>query len=263
MDRSSQRRIWKVENLLAAEKKEREEKRRKEFENYVLHARFHATAVAAIVLSGEPKIDEPLIRPWTRALQHYGISALQQYGMNLDDAARERDQVAAAQRLFPIIVGGAEESAKFAEIFRTAPGWLFYFTNTLMDALWLKLLYPLWLKSDLPHKSWRPKWGSAGYEESRRWPLLPLGTMTHGDPISDEDARLWPFPLDRMKEADPTPDFDDNLSQEDEDEASAYEFLENLNLLLDLAEKPEKEKELSRYQKLRLRKHFERYQRNE
>jgi hypothetical protein len=36
-------------------------------------ARLHATAVAAIVLSGEPKIHEPLIRAWARTLAHYKL----------------------------------------------------------------------------------------------------------------------------------------------------------------------------------------------
>jgi len=239
MDRSSQQRIWKVENLISAAKKEREEKRKKKYENYLRHARYHATAVAAIVLSGEPKIDEPLVRAWKRALQHYGIPALQQHGMNLDEAARERDQVAAAQRLFPKIVGGAEVSAKFTEIFRTAPVWLLGFTSTFMDAGLLSF--------DLPPKSWRPKWGSggeykwgsAGYEESRRWPLLPLGTMTDGNPVADEDARLWPLPLGLMKEADSIPHCEDNRSQKDEDNPSPeHDLIEDIKLGLDVAGNP-------------------------
>src|SRR5207253_2407057 len=131
------------------------------------------------------------------------------------------------------------------------------FTNTLMDALCLKLLYPLWLKSDLPHKSWRPKWGSAGYEESRRWPLLPLGTMTDGDPVADEDARLWPLPLGMMKEADTIPHCEDNRSQKDEDNPSPeHDLIEDIKLALDVAGNPSREKELSRYEKLRLRDLF-------
>ena len=249
MDRSSRRRIWKVENLLAAEKKEREEKRRKEFENYVLHARYHATAVAAIILSGEPKIDEPLIKAWRRALQHYGIPPLQQHGINLDEAARARDQVAAAQRLFPIIVGGAEESAKFTEIFRTAPVWLLNFTGTLWDAAVLRF--------NLPQEC-RPKWGAAEYEGSRRWPLLPLGTMTDGDPVPDKDARRWPFPLRMTKQTDRSADLEENLSQEDEKGPSPEaERSADLELAIDVAKHPEKERELSRYQNLRLRDLFE------
>jgi hypothetical protein len=78
--------------------------------------------------------------------------------------------------------------------------------------------------------------------------------MTDGDPVPDKDARLWPFPLGLTKEADRGPDFEENVSQEDEDNPSREaELVGDAELLLDLAEHPEKEKELSRYQKHRLR----------
>jgi hypothetical protein len=98
MDRSSRRRIWKVEEFLSAAKKERKEKRKKLHEIYLRHARLYATAVAAIVLSGEPKIDEPLSQAWTRALQHYRIRAA-------NEGTRINRQVEAARRLNPIILG--------------------------------------------------------------------------------------------------------------------------------------------------------------
>jgi hypothetical protein len=71
-------------------------------------------------LSGEAKIDEPLGEAWARALQHYKISWSHR-GIILGEAARQKDQVAAAQQLFPLIVGCAELSARFTEIFMTAP----------------------------------------------------------------------------------------------------------------------------------------------
>src|SRR5512133_1703227 len=97
MDRRSQRRIWKIEALLSAAKRAREEKRKKFSENCLRHARLHATAVAAIVLSGDPKIDEPLSRAWTRSLRHYRIR-------DVNGTQIER-QVAAAQQLLPTILG--------------------------------------------------------------------------------------------------------------------------------------------------------------
>ena len=79
--------------------------------------------------------------------------------------------------------------------------------------------------------------------------------MTDGDPVPDKDARLWPFPLGMMKETDRIPDFEENLSQKDEDNPSPEaDLLEDLKLALDLAENPEKE--LSRYEKHRLRNRF-------
>jgi len=251
MDRSSQRRIWKVEELLAAVKKGREEKQKKWHEKIVFHARYHATGVAAIVLSGEPKIDEPLSRAWTRALQHYQISDLNEGTRiisDLTEGTRIKRQVGAAQQLLPIILGDKEASAGFTEIFRTAPVWLLNFTSMFFDAFLLKL--------DRANQSWGPapgtKWGRTGYDESRQWPLLPLGTMTDGDPVSDEDARRWPLPLDMMKEAHTSGDFEDNRSQKDEDNPSPEgDPVADLALVLEVAENPEKE--LSRYEKVRLR----------
>jgi hypothetical protein len=233
MDRSSRRRILKVEELLSAAKKKREEKREKLHEAYLRQARLHATAVAAIVLSGEPKIDEPLKEAWRRALQHYGIS-----DGNVETSINS--QVGAAQELVPIILGNTKASAKFTEIFRAAPVWLLTFTYTFIDADLLSF--------DLPNKLWRYKWGRDGYEESLRWPLLPSDTIMAGDPVPDEEARLWPLPLKA------TQDFEDRRSQKQEDSPSPETGpIEDLKLLLDLAENPEKERELSRYEKLRLR----------
>jgi hypothetical protein len=249
MDRSSRRRICKIEQVLSAVKKQREEKRKELLENHLIQCRFHATAVAAIVLSGEPKIDEPLIRAWTHALQSYGIPWPQK-------GPRINDQLRAAQQLFPEIFGDAEVSARFTEIFGKAPGWLLKFTCMFIDASFLEF--------NLPHKPVRLEWGSAGYKEWRGWPLLPLGRITDGDPVSDEDVRQWPFPLGMMK-PDSGSGAEDNPSrenQDDKDEPSREaDFVEDINLVLDLAENPDKEQELSRYEKHRLRDFFERFPR--
>jgi hypothetical protein len=238
MDRSSRRRIWKVEEFLSAAKKERKEKRKQLHEIWLRHARLHATAVAAIVLSGEPKIDEPLSQAWTRALQHYRIRAANE-GTRFNRQVRYNRQVEATRRLNPIILGDTKASARFTEVFRAAPVWLLNFTQTFIDATLVNF--------DLPNKSWRPKWGRAGYEESRLWPVLPSCTIAAGDPVPDEEARFWPFPL--MEEAYSTED-----SQKQEDDLSPEAgFQADLPLLFDLMDNPEKEKELSRYEKLRLR----------
>ena len=132
--------------------------------------------MAAIVLAGQPKIDEPLIGAWKRALQHYGIDV--KWLGELDD------QVKAAQQLRPIIMKGDELPARFTEIFKTAPAWLLQFTGIAWDAHLLEI--------HMPDISKKLRWGSAGYEEARQWPLLPSGTLTAGDPIPDIDARwVW------------------------------------------------------------------------
>jgi hypothetical protein len=152
MDRNFPRRLSKIEKLVSTALKEREEKEKQALKELPRHALRHSTAVAAIVLSGQPKINEPLSTAWKRALQHYGIDG----GMD--------DQVRAAQRLLPIIIGDEESSARFTEIFRTAPVWLLQFTGIAMDAGFLEF--------HLPNITKNLRWGSDGFEDARRWPLL-------------------------------------------------------------------------------------------
>ena len=97
-DRKSRHQLSKLEKLVSTALKEREEREKQAVKELPFRARRHATAVAAIVLSGQPKIDEPLIKAWARALQHYGINVNVLGGID--------DQVRAAQRLLPIIIGG-------------------------------------------------------------------------------------------------------------------------------------------------------------
>ena len=61
------------------------------------------------------------------------------------------------------------------------PVWLLQFTGMAMDARLLKF--------DLPDISDTLGWGSAGYEDARRWPLLPVGTIMAGEPIPDGRRR--------------------------------------------------------------------------
>ena len=177
-------------------------------------------------MSGQPKIDEPLINAWARALQHYGINVNVPEGMD--------DQVRAAQRLLPIIIGGEESSARFTEIFRTAPVWLLQFTGI-----------------------------STGFEDARRWPLLPSGVMTAGDPIPDNDPRqLWLTLFCIMTVGDPIQAFENRLSREKEENRSHRAndpLLKDIFFALNLDGKPEEE--WSGYEKRRMRKLSERISR--
>ncbi len=134
MDRSLRHRLSKVEKLASAALKKREEEKRKAIQENTRHARYHATAVAAIVLAGQPKLDEPLILAWERALQHYKI--------NVNGFRRLDVQLKAAQQLLPIIMQGEELPARFAEIFETAPAWLLQFTRMAWDAHLLEIHMP-------------------------------------------------------------------------------------------------------------------------
>jgi hypothetical protein len=69
----------------------------------------------------------------------------------------------------------APQSARFTEIFRTAPVWLLQFTHIDWDA-------PV-LEFELPDMSAELIWGVEGVKDAKRWPRLPLGTMAAGDPV--------------------------------------------------------------------------------
>ncbi len=248
MDRNLQHRLSKIEKLVSTALKERKEKERRAKKETVRiniwHARYHATAVAAIVLAGQPKIDEPLIRAWKRALQYYGI--------NVNELGQLDDQVKVAQQLLPIIMKGEELPARFAEIFKTAPIWLLQFTGTAWDAHLLEFHLPDMKKL---------RWGIAGYEEARQWPLLPSGTITAGDPIPDPDIEgrwIW---LGYYCIATPfIPNFVDELFRaEEKNPIHLYSdpILEEMNFILDLDGKPEEQR--TRHEKRRVRKFSERW----
>jgi hypothetical protein len=208
MDRRSRQRIWKLERLLSKTERllpavlTKLEKNRIPLE-VILRGipkvlRLHATAVAAIVISGEPKIDEPLVRAWERTLAHHRIDAAEGSALDAEDSGLNDDgedsalhELRAAEKMYPAIVDDpdygrphswwdphivhAPESARFTEIFRDAPVWLLQFTAMRIDA-------PV-LEFDLPDMSAELIWGVEGVKDAKRWPRLPLGTMAAGDPV--------------------------------------------------------------------------------
>jgi hypothetical protein len=169
-------------------------------------------------------------------LQHYGINT--------------KDQVAAAQQLFPIIKKDERVSARFTKIFRTAPVWLLQLTGMALDARLLKF--------DLPDISDTLRWGSAGLEDARRWPLLPLGTITAGDPITESDPRrLWIILFCMITE--PFPELEDLFREDQGTRREMDRLLQDVFLALDLDRKPESK--WSAYEKRRMRKLSERISR--
>jgi hypothetical protein len=164
-------------------------------------ALLHANAVAAVVIYGQPRIDEPLVRAWARTLRHNLIIIRNEYGRAYEyepgheheygagfKFEYERELKAASHELRPIIMKGANETEKFTEIFRTAPVWLLEFTCMRSDA-WL-------LNFDLPEMSEKQVWGERGLEDMLRWPLLPLGMMTDGDPLPEVAPESGVSPAD-------------------------------------------------------------------
>ena len=180
--------------------------------------RCHATAVAAIVLSGKPKIDEPLVRAWERALAYYGIEGAttpnnDRQDDTLDDDWMDlemmpnNDHHRAAKKIYPVIVQDPDyarpshwwdpsivhppESARFTEIFRTAPGWLLKFTRIGMDAHVLEF--------GLPKISAEHIWGVEGLKDVEAMASASIGhdgcgrsgsKRSRGRPISRGTALL-------------------------------------------------------------------------
>jgi hypothetical protein len=229
-------RMDKIEEALAAEREKRRKQLAECIKNSKTLARHHATAVAAIVLAGQPRIDEPVGQAWARALQHYDIGG--HHKGQLDA------QTIAARQLRPKIMGSEKESTRFTELFEAAPVWLLQFTGMIWDASLLKF--------QLPEVSQRLSWGSAGYEEARRWPLLPSGLLEAGDPIPPKESR-WIWIIAFCEIIIPILDEDTFLQADGEYRSEPVDpILEGLSLLLDLESNPERE--LSRYEKRRLRK---------
>jgi hypothetical protein len=96
--------------------------------------------------------------------------------------------------------------------------------------------------------STREKWGEQGYEDARRWPKLPYGTLIAGDVIPRIDTRQVmiallsiPPPINLpVEEPDPQPSGPDSLLYQD------------IIFALELGDKPEEE--LTRYERRRMRR---------
>jgi hypothetical protein len=81
--------------------------------------------------------------------------------------------------------------------------------------------------------------------------------MTDGDPVPDEKAELWPFPLNFLDQVNPISYIENNRAQQEEvsyssEEAEKAEFFENFELLFALEKNPQKARGLPRHQRLRL-----------
>jgi hypothetical protein len=143
--------------------------------------RLHTIAVAAIVLHGQPKIDEPFESAWKRTLEYHGIQV--KNPLSLDD------QSATALQIWPKIKKADEdESTWFTEVFSKAPSWFRQFTRIGLDAYCLKF--------DLTPTAHTPvAWGSDGFAQARGRARLPVGIMSAGDPIPKHDARQMEIAL--------------------------------------------------------------------
>jgi hypothetical protein len=173
-NRISSRRLLRLEKGAASSKTER---RRSEAENAAWQrqaARDHATKLVALILHGDPQIEEPLAIAWRRALGRLGLVGIAETEL--------------ADRLRALVITGLPgdtENAKFAHVFCSAPQWLLKFCLAWADDSILGIDLP---KSSEP----QTKLGRKALRECLdSWPDLPAGTIGAGGPI----PKLTPSPL--------------------------------------------------------------------
>lgn len=143
----------------------------------------HAIEASAVVLYGEPKMEEPLWVARQRALE----KLCEEFGAAADELLRAhgkkplpffmRNRLCC--KLMFDALDGANDNFKFEQIFSKAPDWFLKFTGVECDA---KLLgFKLRKLVDAPAL------GREARHDRNGWPYLPEGTIDAGGPCSDPD----------------------------------------------------------------------------
>ena len=127
MTRITNRRLSRLEKLVASVVAERKRREPEEVAWQLQSARNHATKLVTLILHGDPRIDEPLAIAWQRALTKLGLVDIHQVLLPY----RLGDVVAA--------LPGDTENAKFAHVLCSAPRWLLHFCMASLDCLYLGL----------------------------------------------------------------------------------------------------------------------------
>ena len=165
MTRITNRRLSRLEKLVASVVAERKRREPEEMAWRRQAALDHATKLVTLILHGDPRIDEPLAIAWQRALTKLGLVGIHQVMLPY----RLGDVVAA--------LPGDTENAKFAHVLCSAPRWLLDFCDASLDCFVLGIDLP---KSSEP----APEYGRDGLRDSiDSWPDLPTGTIGGGRPI--------------------------------------------------------------------------------
>ena len=143
----------------------------------------HAIETAAVVLYGEPKMEEPLwvarSRTQEKLYKEFAAAAdelwLRKRGEKPSPFIRER----LCPKLMFDALRGANDNLKFEQIFSKAPDWLLKFTGIEWDAELLGF--------KLRKLVGAPALGREARRDRNRWPYLPEGTIDAGGPCSDPD----------------------------------------------------------------------------
>jgi hypothetical protein len=171
MIRSDTRRLSRLEQLASLTAEGRERRKTALAERRRSSARDHAMILVALILHGDPKIDEPLDIAWHRALEQLGLERL---GLSLTPSA---DVAARLRAVVLPELPGDTDNAKLAHVLNSGPIWLIKFCHVWMDAI----LLGIELQQDA---SFRLEFGRIGLREGvDSWPDLPKGTLAAGGPI--------------------------------------------------------------------------------
>jgi hypothetical protein len=143
----------------------------------------HAIETSAVVLYGEPKMEEPLrvARSLTQEKLYKEFAAaadelwLRTHGEKPSPFIRER----LCPKLMFDALRGANDNFKFEQIFSKAPDWLLKFTGIEWDAELLGF--------KLRKLVGAPALGREARRDRNRWPFLPEGTIDAGGCCSDPD----------------------------------------------------------------------------
>jgi hypothetical protein len=169
---TKRQRLARLEKLVAPYIQQKKQQEQARIERVSQAASYHAIRLGALVLRGDPKLDEPLEAAWARCLAEFGVlPAIKLFGNSeFGDAFCLRVSVL---RDLP----GDTELQKYQNLFDMAPPWLLRFTQAFKTAQALGI--------KLPDLSGTPHRGHLGFREGNKWPELPKGTLQAGDPISE------------------------------------------------------------------------------
>ena len=160
------------------------EAKRDEVDAPLRHAYMHAIQVAAVVLYGKPKIEEPLGIAWSRVeeklTKKFAAAAKESWIREFEEELHPmfRARFLYVPLMFDKLPGG-NNNLKFERIFSEAPAWLLKFTAVEWDA---KLL-----GFKLRKLVGTPELGRNARLGRNNWPSLPEGTIDAGGPCSEPD----------------------------------------------------------------------------
>ena len=181
--RELQSQVYNLEKKIAAAVQAKRDKA----EGALIRAYSHAIQVAAVVLYGEPNIEEPLRIAWSRVKEkltkEFGAAADEWWLQGGEEELPHHLRVSLlyAPFMFDKFPGGSY-NLKFERIFSEAPAWLLKFTAVEWDA---KLL-----GFKLRELVGTPELGRRARHDRNSWPSLPQETIDAGGPCSEPEEPL-------------------------------------------------------------------------